>query len=109
MVITPSTARRKRKPRQIRWSSITRKTNSRLTNLNPNQDDDNLLEPFRVFALHALLEQRQHILQDLHSGIQDIYSLGDLEVGASSIVQRLEVWIALLIEEKGSGVLGGGS
>jgi hypothetical protein len=39
-----------------------------------------------VTAVHTLLEQLQHILQNVDSGVEKIDALGDLEIGAGGCV-----------------------
>lgn len=68
------------------WPSITRHHtlhhdnihNHRGQTKNDLQDDQNNnddLQPFRMRARHLVLEKLQHILQDLHSGIEQVDSL----------------------------------
>ena len=59
------------------------------TDLDGNERDDDLLEAFGVPARDRLLEQLQHVLQDLHARVEQVDALRDLEVAPRRVVERL--------------------
>ena len=56
------------------------------TDLDGNERDDDLLQAFGVPARDRLLEQLQHVLQDLHARVEQVDALRDLEVAPRRVV-----------------------
>ena len=67
------------------------KTNLKRTDLHGDERDHDLLEAFCVPARHGLLEQLEHVLQDLDARVQQVDPLRDFEVAACGVVERLKV------------------
>ena len=70
-------------------------TNTRRTNLNGNEGNDDLLEAFCMPARDGLLEELEHVLEDFHARVQEVDALRDLEVAAGGIIQRLQIGVGL--------------
>lgn len=56
------------------------------TDLDANERDDDLLEALRVAGGDGLLEELEHVLQDLDARVEQVDALRDLEVPARGVV-----------------------
>lgn len=65
------------------------------TDLDANERDDDLLEALRVAGGDGLLEELEHVLQDLDARVEQVDALRDLEVPARGVVERLQVRVRL--------------
>lgn len=56
-----------------------------------HQENDNSLQPFSMTRIHTLLQQLEHILQDIYTGVEELDALADFEVRSGGVVERFEI------------------
>lgn len=84
---------RRRRPRATP-REMERETTGR-TDLDGDERDDDLLEALRVAGGDGLLEELEHVLEDLDARVEQVDALRDLEVAPCGVVQRLQVRVRL--------------
>ena len=63
------------------------------TDLDRNERNDDLLEALSMVAGDSLLEELEHVLEDLDARVEQVDPLRDLEVASRSFVEWLEVGV----------------